>query len=137
MLRYMSIKNDLEVLKRELKANHDKNIAVVDRLLARIPESRAPVSLVPALQLKHRDKVKLVEQIIRSTQDNFCIFDIRQKLEKEIEARGGYLSPGGTTANRNIVAQVINKLRHRQPPEIEVVQMGRGSRSGTYAARRL
>lgn len=126
--------NELEILKLEMMRNHAANIKAIDRLLGKMRESTttSPLQLV---LFKPAVKAEMVEQIIKNTPEEFCIFDIRLKLEKEIEKRGGYLNPSGVTANRNIVSQVINKLRHRDPPEIEVVEAGRGSRSGIYKRR--
>jgi len=130
----MSIKNDLEVLKRELETNHDRNMAAIDHLLARIREPAALVLSVQALKLKHPDKVKMAEEIIRSMTGDFDNFDIRVKLQDAIEKETGEKP---YRAVNLIVSQVINKLRHRNPPEIDVVSPGRGSCSGTYKVRHV
>jgi len=120
----MNIK-DLENLKQEMVKNHEANIAFIERFLARMRQAPTSAPLLQAVPLKRSEKVAIIERIIKATKTNFMIHNIDDQFEKETG-----LKP--TRADSKIVSQVINKLRHRKPPELHVVSPGAGSLSGTY-----
>lgn len=121
--------NDLEELKIELEKNHKANMTVIERLLGKMREATTrPVALVQAPQLKEKLS-QIVERIITSFIGDFEIADISRKYTE--------MTGRQSSANvRKVISNVINKLRHRKPPEIDVVVGGEGSRSGIYKMRK-
>jgi len=117
--------NDLENLKQEMVKNHEANIAFIEQFLARMRQAPTSAPLLQAVPLQRSEKAAIIERIIKTTKTDFTIFRIDEKFEKETG-----LKP--TRADSKIVSQVINKLRHRKPPELHVLSPGAGSLSGTY-----
>src|ERR1017187_2451227 len=120
--------NDLEKLKAEMERNHNSSIESTERVLKKIREAaNTPASIVQTPRFKERMPV-IVEKIIINYVGNFQISDVARKY-RELTGR--------TTSDnvRNEISNCINKLKHRNPPEIDVVQAGKGSRSGIYTMR--
>lgn len=70
-----------------------------------------------------------VEAIIRNYVGDFEKSDIAREYTKETQRVAGQ-------GVRDEIHNVINKLLHRNPPEIIVVKLGQGSRSGVYRFRK-
>ena len=121
-------KENVEKLKAQIQIDYEADMAAVSQLLSRFDEKRhARVKQLAAwTAVNHVGRVSdIVETLIRKTHENFSIYDILKKLQAETGKE--------PTPNRGrIVGQVINKLRQRNPPEIEEIEKGRGSRSGVY-----
>jgi hypothetical protein len=119
----------LKKLKSEIENNYIADIAAINQLLARDCETRQEISktlekFVEASR-PHKRPSQIVEEIIQNESGDFNISSICFKYSQET----------GRKANvniRSLISQAINKLKHRNPPEIIEVEKGRGSRSGTY-----
>ena len=121
--------NELEKLKTEMEKNHKANIAAIDHVLLKLHEEAKKPATVVHIPWSGERMSKIVERIIANFVGNFEIYDISCKYEEET---------GGRVAGPNVrreISNVINKLKHRKPPEIIVVQPGKGSRSGIYAIK--
>jgi hypothetical protein len=68
------------------------------------------------------------EKMIKAEAGTFTRPSIASQMARKFRRNADY---------RDIVGGVINKLLHRNPPEIEVVEKGKGSRSGVYRNRKL
>jgi hypothetical protein len=123
----MDIK-DLEKLKTKIEENHQSSIATIDRVLEKMREAASrPVAVSQAPRLEERMS-RIVERIITNYVGNFEVFDVARK----------YNEMTGKTASDHVrkeISNCINKLRHRNPAEIDVVEAGKGSRSGIYKMR--
>lgn len=133
MLCYMK-KADLEKMKEQIQKDYDADMAAVNQLLTRFDENRCSMAnhlaAFAAVNRSGRTTYDIVEDLIRSSSEKFTIYDILLKLKVQ--------TGKVPTQNRaRIVSQVINKLRQRKPPEIEEVEKGRGSRSGTYQYKNI
>ncbi|HVU06934.1 MAG TPA: hypothetical protein VHG89_00155 [Verrucomicrobiae bacterium] len=122
-------REDLEKLKAYIQSGYEADIAAVNQLLSRFDENRQArveqLAAWTAMNRPRRTVSDIVEDLIRKTQKNFRIYDILRKLQTETGKEP-------TPIRGRIVGQVINKLRQRNPPEIEEIEKGRGSRSGVY-----
>jgi hypothetical protein len=121
-------KNDLEKLKIEIEKNHRANIAAIERLLGKTRETAPMVTTLVQTDRPKESLSQIVDRIIKNSDDNFSISDICRKFKAETRR-----NPSSNI--RLLVSQAINKLRHRNPPEIDVVIEGKGSRSGIYKIR--
>jgi hypothetical protein len=125
-------KADLEKLKAEIEDNHKADMAAIHQLLSIYGEKRQETTRILASSVEaHRPKQRMsqrVEEIIKSYGDNFSISDICLKFAEKEGRKASW-------PVRLAISQVINKLRHRNPPQIDVVQGGKGSRSGIYKIR--
>ena len=122
-------KEDLEKLKVQIQNDYKADMVAINQLLSRHDENRlARVNQLSTLTVVNHAGRKIsdtVEDLIKNSHENFTIYDILLKLQAQT----------GKTPTQNrgrIVSQVINKLRQRNPPEIEEIEKGRGSRSGVY-----
>jgi len=115
--------SDLENLKAEMEKNHKASIDAIERVLAR---GSAAVVQVP--RLEERMSV-IIERIITKHVGNFAICDVARKYQELTGKRA-------SVNVRKEISNCINKLKHRNPPEIDEVQAGRGSRSGIYKLRK-
>jgi glutamyl-tRNA reductase len=117
--------SDIEKLKATLENNHKANMAAIERFRAKMQEAATrSMLLARAPQLKEKMS-KIVDRIITSWVGNFEIADISRK----------YTETTGRQSSANIrreISNCINKLKHRNPPEIIEVKKGEGSRSGIY-----
>lgn len=112
-------REELLKLREEIKAD----LAAVDQLLSRPARQERLVALAEA----HRPPTstsEMAEMVIKKLKADFTVPDVCFELRKLGKKITPYTSP--------IVSQVINRLRQRKPPEVEVVRAGRGRRSGTY-----
>jgi hypothetical protein len=120
---------ELERLKALLQKNHEAATAAIDQLMLKHNENRLARGHQPAsvavVNPPRRRTTEIVEELITSYTRDFTIYDILMQLQ----ASTG--KPPNSDRGR-IVSGVINKLRQRNPPEIEEVEKGRGRRSGTY-----
>lgn len=127
MLCYMK-REDLEKMKAEINVDCTAAIGAVERLLAYERDMRERERKLSTLLEQTRPPLRLsaqIEDIIRNFPSDFEIYDILLKLQEQTGK-----PPSGNRSR--MVSNVINKLRQRRPPEIVVVQSGKGSRSGTY-----
>jgi hypothetical protein len=125
-------KSDLEQLKKTIQNNYEADMAAINQLLRIYGEDRQKTAnrlaaSVEALRPK-KSTSQIAEEIIKSSTDEFEIGTIYLKLRQAKGKEPSIHAP-------RIISQVINKLRQRNPPEIEVVKEGKGSRSGTYKLR--
>jgi hypothetical protein len=106
-----------------LENNHKSNMAFIERLIAKIRETATqPFPLTP----RHEERMShVVERAITGFVGNFNITSIAHKYTEMTGKKCG-------EHVRRYISDCINKLRHRNPPEIHVVTEGRGSRSGVY-----
>jgi hypothetical protein len=123
-------REDLERLKAEIERNYKADIAAVDQLLTKFNQTRQDLDrkLIESVEASRPRKrpSEIVEAIlIRSGGEKFDVSSILWKFREQT-------GKPDTRARARIVSQVINKLRQRNPPEIEAVEQGRGSRSGVY-----
>lgn len=120
--------NDIEKLKEELDKNNKANIAAVERVLERMREAtNRPAAVIQTPRLGEKMPI-IIERIIKNHGGNFAICDVAHKYK---ETTGKWASD----TVRKEISNCINKLKHRNPAEIDVVQAGRGSRSGVYKMR--
>jgi hypothetical protein len=122
-------KEDLERLKAQIQNDYEADMAAIKQLLSRHDENRrARVDQLISLTASNhvgKNISDIVEDLIKNSHEKFTIYDILLKLQAQ--------TGKAPTQNRGrIVSQVINKLRQRNPPEIEEIEKGRGSRSGIY-----
>jgi hypothetical protein len=108
----------------KLKAEIEADLAAVNRLLSKTEREKQVAAAIEA-HLPRKSGYQVAEDIIKNFKGEFSVptiyFEIRRQTGK---VRGAHTSA--------IISQVINKLRHRNPPEIEIVVDGKGSRSGVY-----
>ncbi len=127
-LCYMK-KEDLEKLKAQIQNDYEADMAAIKQLLSRHDDNRgARGDQLIALTAVNRVGGKIydiVEDLVKHSHEKFTIYDILLKLQAQT-------GKAPTQDRGRIVSQVINKLRHRNPPEIEEIEKGRGSRSGIY-----
>jgi Cdc6-like AAA superfamily ATPase len=121
------MKTELEKLKAEIENNYKADITAVNQLIGMYGQKRTETSKAlagfVAASRPAKGTYEVVEGLIKNYVGSFGIDEIYFKLR---EARGKMPS---TEAPR-IISQVINKLKQRG--EIEVVEAGRGRRSGIY-----
>ena len=118
------MKTELEKLKKEIETD----LAAVNQLIARCEKQREAKPIIAALieaSSPKKPTSQIVEDLIKRQRGDFDIPDICFQYTKET----------GRPANEHVrlaISQVINKLKHRNLPEIDEVEKGRGSRSGKY-----
>ena len=121
-------KIELEKLKEQIQKDHAAAMTAIDDLLAKfdecMPAKTSKLAAVVVVRPK-KSTSEIVEDLITNSAKEFQIYTILL----EHEQRSGKKP---TLKFSRIVSQVINKLRQRTPPEIEEVEKGKGSRSGTY-----
>jgi hypothetical protein len=121
--------NDLEKLKTELENSHKANMAAVEQLLGKMRETLTkPASSIIQAPRREERMSEIVERAITNFAGNFNVASISRKYA-EITARQASRSV------RREISSCINKLKHRNPPEIIEVEKGKGSRSGIYKMR--
>lgn len=123
------MKAELEKLKVEIETNYAADIAAIKQLLARYgPEREKTQNKLAAFieaNTPRKSTYQIAEELIKGSTELFNVASIYLKIR---QIKGKNLS---FEASR-IISQVINKLKHRNPPEILEVEKGRGSRSGKY-----
>jgi len=123
------MKSALEKLKDEIEHNYNADIAAVNQLLGIYSKERETTTKTLAGFVEASRPVRrvsqIVEEMIKRQAGNFSIpticFQYRQETGK-----------GASENVRALISQAINKLKHRNPPEIIEVEKGMGSRSGVY-----
>jgi len=121
--------SDLENLKAEMEKNHKASIDAIERVLEKMRDAaRGSAAVVQVPRLEERMSV-IIERIITKHVGNFAICDVARKYQELTGKRA-------SVNVRKEISNCINKLKHRNPPEIDEVQAGRGSRSGIYKLRK-
>jgi hypothetical protein len=122
-------KDTLLSLKEEIVKNYAADIAAINQLIDRQSPERLETQskLATAIEAASPKKstYQIAEELIKISTEPFNVASIYLKLR---EIKGKYTSHESS----RIISQVINKLKHRNPPEILEVAKGTGSRSGTY-----
>lgn len=108
---------------RRVRKEIEADLAAVDRLLDRAERAKTIGVLIEESHPR-KSLSQMAEEIIQSIGKEFTVQDICFEIGKCRRKRSAYDS--------QIVSGIINKLRQRTPPEIEVVEVGRGCRSGVY-----
>jgi len=123
------MKSELQKLKAEIEDNYKADLAAVNQLLTIYSEKRQEASkklgrFIDASRPKKRAS-EIIEELIKNQTGEFSTNTIYFKLRDS-------LMKNPTRDHARQISQVINKLRQRNPREIEEVKKGAGSRSGTY-----
>ena len=122
--------------KRQIEADYKAELAAVNQLLERFRADRVARSRAIAIattRRKRKSRSLYAEEIIKATTGPFTIPDIDQKVREAIARdEGKALTTWRDGPDyRRIVGQMIHTLKDGEKI-IDVVEPGRGSRSGVY-----
>ncbi len=119
-------KTELLKLRADIEAGYKASVRVAEHLIA-LSETRGatPASGTASIYISYSLEA---EKMIKAEPGTFTRPSIAAQMARKFRRNADY---------REIVGGVINKLLHRNPPEIEVEVKGVGSRSGVYRNKTL
>jgi hypothetical protein len=122
------MKTELLKLRAEIQENYKADMDAINQLLANDEKRCVTSAKIAKLgDISHPSKRtdEIIEDLIKSQPGDFTTGDIYLRLREVLRKQP-------TLDQARQISPVINRLRQRNPSEIQEVEKGRGSRSGKY-----